>query len=81
MNILIFIFVATSIVYLPTMKRKTSQYLIPITKENHDDSSYDIYPSFPVENGAIKKGYNTLAEELSQLRNSDFRWICGCRLG
>ena len=48
------------------MKRRTSQYLIPIKKENHDKSSYDIYPSFPVENGAIKKGYTTLVEELAK---------------
>jgi mannose-6-phosphate isomerase class I len=47
------------------MKRRTSQNLIPVTKESHYDSSYDIYPSFPVENGAIKKGYTTLAEELT----------------
>ena len=47
------------------MKRRTSQYLIPIKKKNHDESSYDIYPSFPLENGVIKKGYATLAEELA----------------
>tara|TARA_R110001583_G_scaffold69601_10_gene197237 strand:+ start:3655 stop:5424 length:1770 start_codon:yes stop_codon:yes gene_type:complete len=47
------------------MKRKTSQFLIPVEKESHQDSSYDIYPSFPVENGAIKKGYSTLADELA----------------
>ena len=49
------------------MLRKTSQNLIPLTKEIHDDSSYDIYPSFPIEKGAIKVGYAALAEELSNI--------------
>jgi len=49
------------------MLRKTSQNLIPLTKEIHDDSSYDIYPSFPIEKGAIKEGYAALAEELSNI--------------
>jgi len=50
------------------MRRKTSQHLIPINKNNPCETTYDIYPSFPVEKGSIKIGYATLAEEISTAR-------------
>jgi mannose-6-phosphate isomerase class I len=48
------------------MRRKTSQNLIPLIKKNSDESSYDIYPSHPLETGVVKKGYATLAKEICQ---------------
>ncbi|WP_223170352.1 class I mannose-6-phosphate isomerase [Maribacter aquimaris] len=48
------------------MKRKTSQFLIPVEKKEQVDSSYSIYPSFSIESGAINEGYTTLAMELAK---------------
>jgi len=48
------------------MRRKTSQYLIPVLKNNRNVSSYDIYPSFPIKKNAICVGYATLAKEISK---------------
>ncbi len=48
------------------MRRKTSQNLIPLIKKNSDESSYDIYPSHPLERGVVKTGYATLAKEICQ---------------
>ena len=50
------------------MRRKTSQHLIPINKNNPCETSYDIYPSSHVKKGSIKIGYATLAEEISTAR-------------
>ncbi|MDO5978247.1 class I mannose-6-phosphate isomerase [Flavivirga spongiicola] len=46
------------------MKRKTSQFLLPIEKPNHDKKSYDIYPAFHVKDGSINVGYKTLADKI-----------------
>ena len=51
------------------MRRKTSQHLIPISKNNPCETTYDIYPSSPAEKGSIKIGYVTLAEEISTARS------------
>ena len=51
------------------MRRKTSQHLIPISKNNPCETTYDIYPSSPVEKGLIKIGYAALAEEISTARS------------
>ena len=48
------------------MRRKTSQNLIPLFKKKSDESSYDIYPSHPLERGVVKTGYATLAKEICQ---------------
>ncbi len=48
------------------MRRKTSQYLIPVLKNDPDVASYDIYPAFPIEKGAIRVGFATLAKEISK---------------
>jgi len=48
------------------MRRKTSQELIPLYKKKDKESSYDIYPSFPVDRDTISVGYATLAKNLSQ---------------
>ncbi len=48
------------------MQRRTSQYLIPVLKNDRDVSSYDIYPSFPIEKDAIQVGYATMAKEIGK---------------
>lgn len=46
------------------MRRKTSQHLLPVHKNDPGDLDYDIYPSFSLEKGIIKTGYTTLATEI-----------------
>ncbi|SDN11186.1 class I mannose-6-phosphate isomerase [Kriegella aquimaris] len=46
------------------MKRKTSQYLMPLEKQTTKKPSYDIYPSFPLEEGIINLGYDGLVDEI-----------------
>lgn len=43
------------------MKRNTSQSLIPVEKKHLNETSYDIYPSFPLVEGSIELGYEALA--------------------
>lgn len=47
------------------MRRKTSQYLIPALENDYDHASYDIYPAFPIEKGAIREWFAILAKEIS----------------
>ncbi len=47
------------------MKRNTSQYLMPIKKEDPRVDSYDINPSHPIRKGKIEIGYDTLADRIS----------------
>ena len=42
--------------------RKTAQYLLPRVKPGVKAGSYDIYPSFLIEDGVISAGYDALAE-------------------
>lgn len=46
------------------MNRNTTQFLMPVTKNGHIKSTYDIYPTFPIGQGAINTGYESLAEVL-----------------
>ena len=46
------------------MNRKTTQDLIPLQKDASKQNTYDIYPSFHIENDKIQIGYNTLAEKI-----------------
>lgn len=46
------------------MERKTSQYLMPVKKENRGGDSYDINPMHEVVNGEIVQGYSALADRL-----------------
>ncbi|TQO38433.1 mannose-6-phosphate isomerase class I [Arenibacter algicola] len=48
------------------MKRNTSQLLIPIEKETQSLESYDIYPAFPLKDGIIEAGYESLAKVISK---------------
>src|SRR5210317_1545348 len=48
------------------MDRKTDQYLMPYKDEGQVENSYNIYPSFSIDKGAIHCGINTLAKELSK---------------
>ncbi len=45
--------------------RKTGQALLPLTKPNPSPGSYDLYPSFPLGDGAIEAGYDELAAQLA----------------
>ncbi len=47
------------------MKRDTSQFLIPVKKENTDNNSYDINPVHQIVEGRIELGYMSLADRLS----------------
>ncbi len=49
-------------------RRKTVQYLLPEIKPAHDAGTYDIYPSFELEEGKIFEGYEVLAEFVSKYR-------------
>lgn len=42
--------------------RKTDQYLLPAAKPSHAEGSYDIYPSFKLEDNQISAGFESLAE-------------------
>ncbi len=46
------------------MKRKTSQFLMPIEKNNLNGEVHDIYPAFPLVKGTIELGYETLANAI-----------------
>ena len=59
------------------MNRKTSQNLIPVTKENRHVSNYEIYPAYPLEKKTIKTGYTTLADELSKVETVIFDGYVG----
>lgn len=47
---------------LKTIKRKTTQFLIPEKVEATEQGSYDIYPGFKVPENAIRTGYKELAD-------------------
>ena len=49
------------------MKRKTSQYLMPLRKEEVVNNAYNIYPSHQIEE-PIQIGYQSLVERLSRER-------------
>jgi len=49
--------------------RKTSQYLLPDFKPEANSGSYDIYPSFQLEDGIISAGFESLAEVILKHRN------------
>ncbi|MEC3907040.1 class I mannose-6-phosphate isomerase [Tamlana sp. 2201CG12-4] len=46
------------------MKRKTSQYLIPVKKGKGNSSGYDINPVHKVSGGKINTGYESLVDNL-----------------
>jgi len=46
--------------------RKTSQWLMPESKQSAIPGKYDIYPSHPLPVGSIHRGYESLAAELIQ---------------
>lgn len=46
-------------------KRNTTQYLMPVHKEESNIQGYDIYPSFKTEDGVISTGFSSLAEKIS----------------
>ncbi len=46
--------------------RKTTQYLMPVTRKAEDNSGYDIYPSYVLEDGEIRTDFQSLAERLLQ---------------
>ncbi len=46
--------------------RKSDQYLLPNVKPFHDNGSYDIYPSFKLDNDQISEGFESLAEVISK---------------
>ncbi|QCX40401.1 hypothetical protein FF125_18850 [Aureibaculum algae] len=46
------------------MKRKTSQFLLPLEKPSHHKNVYDIYPSVHIKDGFIGEGYETLVDEI-----------------
>lgn len=48
------------------MRRTSSQPLIPVEKKVLNPTDYDIYPSFPLKNGTIEVGYNSLARAISK---------------
>tara|TARA_R110002020_G_scaffold97708_6_gene233215 strand:- start:33813 stop:35582 length:1770 start_codon:yes stop_codon:yes gene_type:complete len=48
------------------MKRHTSQFLMPVTKEKGHSNSYDINPAHILHEGTIEIGYDTLADRLSK---------------
>lgn len=41
--------------------RKTSQYILPGSKQHNEKGSYDIYPALEISNGKITNGYGQLA--------------------
>ncbi|HEU5103358.1 MAG TPA: class I mannose-6-phosphate isomerase [Roseiflexaceae bacterium] len=45
--------------------RTSSQALMPAHTQPEPDGQYDIYPSFPVESGAIALGFEALAERIA----------------
>ncbi len=50
-------------------QRKTSQYLLPEIKPESHNESYDIYPSFRIDENQILKGFNSIAELFTGYRN------------
>jgi mannose-6-phosphate isomerase class I len=44
--------------------RKTSQYLIPVSKETLPEGKYDIYPSLKIGDNQIFAGFESLAEKI-----------------
>ncbi len=44
--------------------RKTTQYLMPVTRKAEDNSGYDIYPSFVLKDGEIRTDFQSLADRL-----------------
>lgn len=49
-------------------QRKTSQHLLPEFKPEYDNNSYDIYPSFRIDDNQILNGFNSLAELFAAYR-------------
>ncbi len=47
------------------MNRKTTQHLIPLKKADTKHNTYDIYPSFHLDEDKIHIGYNTLAKKIA----------------
>ena len=54
-----------SIVEYFKMKRKTDQFIIPVTKKKFTKETYDILPVHPVFGGNIGLGYEELASKLA----------------
>lgn len=49
--------------------RKTSQSVLPVEKPKAKPEQYDIYPAFPLENGKISVGFDSLAEAIVSEKN------------
>ncbi len=47
------------------MKRKTSQYLLPVKKEKNTGNTYDINPTHSIVDGKISIGYEALADRIA----------------
>ena len=47
------------------MNRKTTQHLIPLKKDDIKHHTYDIYPSFHLDEDKIHIGYKTLAKKIA----------------
>jgi len=48
------------------MDRKTEQHLMPISFEEKSTKNYNIYPSFPIKEGEINYGFDSLARTISE---------------
>ncbi len=46
------------------MRRNTSQFLIPIEKKDLNGTAYDVYPTFPIEQGTIEVNYKSLSDAI-----------------
>jgi len=53
---------------MPDDLRRTSQFLLPLYKEEPAPDGYDIYPVYPLTSGAMASGYADLAMDLAPHR-------------
>ncbi len=51
-----------------SIRRKTTQYLMPLLKPAAEYGRYDIYPAYTLEEGIIFEGYESLAAEIKNHR-------------
>jgi mannose-6-phosphate isomerase class I len=50
---------------MPDPWRKSSQYLAPARQQAQPNSTYNLYPGFPIDPGKISVGYASLSEHLA----------------
>jgi predicted NBD/HSP70 family sugar kinase/mannose-6-phosphate isomerase class I len=50
-------------------KGHTSQYPMPIITNKETKDSYEVFPNFPISNGAIERSFKSLAKEIVNQKN------------